>query len=75
MYQTDLAKLNGKMAERGMTKEALAEFIGVDRSTLYRRLNTNKLLVSDAHKIAECLHLSGNEAIEIFLPEQSHKCD
>ncbi len=67
MYHVDVDKLNGKIAERRTSKEALADAIGVDRSTLYRRISNGKLLVEDAHKISEALSLTKAEAIEIFL--------
>lgn len=34
-------KLKGKIVENGMTVSALAEKIGVDRATLYRKLSNN----------------------------------
>lgn len=67
MYHIDLDKLNGKIVERGTTKEAIAGEIGVDRSTFYRRLKQNKLLVGDVHKMCEVLRLTPAEAVDIFL--------
>lgn len=69
MYHVNIDKLNGKIAEKQTTKEALADGIGIDRSTFYRRLKENRLLVSDAHKICDYLRLSGQEAIDIFLAQ------
>lgn len=69
MYHVDLDKLNGKIVEQRTTKEALADDIGIDRSTLFRRLKSGKLLVSDAHKICESLHLSMEDAVGIFLAQ------
>jgi transposase-like protein len=66
MYQVDVNKLNGKIVERQTTKESIAREIGIDRSTFYRRIKQNKLLIGDAHKLCECLSLSPTEAIEIF---------
>ena len=37
MFHVDVNKLNGKIAERNTTKEAVADAIGVNRSTFYRR--------------------------------------
>lgn len=70
MYGLDINKLNGKIAERSTTKEALAEEIGIDRSTFYRRLKNGRLLIGDMHKICSVLNLTKAEAIEIFLVEQ-----
>lgn len=67
MYHVDLDKLNGKIVERGMTKEVIASAIGIDRSTFYRRLKLNKLLVGDIHKMCEVLCLTPAEAVDIFL--------
>lgn len=69
MYHVDLDKLNGKIVERRTTKEAIADEIGIDRSTFYRRLRSGKLLVGDIHKMCEYLHLSTPEAVEIFLAQ------
>lgn len=46
-------KLKGKIVENGMTVSALAEKIGVDRATLYRKLSNNgeTMLVKDANAI------------------------
>jgi DNA-binding Xre family transcriptional regulator len=67
MYNFNVNKLNGKIVEMGMTKEGLAESIGIDRSTFFRRLKNNKLLLSDAHRICEALQLTKEDAINIFL--------
>ena len=71
MYRFDLNKLNGKIVEMETTKEAIAEKIGIDKSTFYRRMNSGKLLIGDIHKICEVLCLSASEAIEIFLTKKS----
>lgn len=60
-------KFNGKLAERGFTRNRLAHKIGINSSTLYRRIKTGKLLISDVHITCEELRLSDAEAIEIFL--------
>ena len=67
MYQLNKNKLNAKIVERGMTKDGLAKDIGVERTTLYRRLKRDKLLLSDVHAICRSLQLSKEEACEIFL--------
>ena len=70
MYSIDMNKLNGKIVERETTKEAIADEIGINRSTFYRRLKNGKLLIGDMHKICEVLNLTKDEAIEIFLVKQ-----
>lgn len=67
MFCIDLDKLNRKIVERATTKEAIADEIGIDRSTFYRRLKNGKLLIGDIHKMCAVLQLSSSEAIEIFL--------
>ncbi len=67
MYHVDLDKLNGKIVERGTTKDAIAADIGIDRSTFYRRLKQNKLLIGDVHKMCVVLRLTPAEAMDIFL--------
>lgn len=47
MYHIDVNKLKGKIAERNTTKEALADAIGINRSTFYRRLKTSTLTIRD----------------------------
>lgn len=67
-------KLKGKIVENGMTVTALAEKIGVDRATLYRKLSNNgeTMLVKDANAIVSALHLTAEDALAIFLVRLSH---
>ena len=67
MYHIDVNKRKGKIAERNTTKEALADAIGINRSTFYRRLKTSTLTIRDIHGICKELSLTADEAIEIFL--------
>lgn len=67
MYHVDANELNGKIAERNTTKEAIADAIGINRSTFYRRLKTSTLTIRDIHGICDVLSLSKSEAIDIFL--------
>lgn len=69
MFRVDESKLNGKIVECGTTKDAIASEIGIDRCTFYRRIKTNKLLISDMHKICDILNLSSAEAVDIFLAQ------
>lgn len=69
MYHVDVAKLNGKIAERDTTKNALAKAVGIARSTLFRRLRSSTLRICDIHAICKFLRLSAKEAQEIFLAE------
>lgn len=54
--------------ERGMNVEALATCIGIDRSSLYRKLNdAEKITIGEAAKMKDALEMSDDEAYEIFL--------
>ena len=65
----DVAKLRGKIVEKGFTVETLATAIGIDRSTLYRKLDAiEKFTIGEARKIKEVLGLTNAEATQIFLP-------
>ena len=61
-------KLKGKMVEKGLNVTMLANELGIDRATLYRKLNNKgaTLTIREANRIAEILDLTGKEAVEIF---------
>lgn len=61
-------KLKGKMVELGINTDTLAEMIGVDRATLYRKFNNaDKFTIGEAMGIKTALSLSNQDACEIFL--------
>lgn len=63
----DVNKLKGKIVEKGMNVETVAERIGVDRSSLYRKLNNfEKITIGEANKLKEVLALSDEDANTIF---------
>ena len=64
-------KLRGAIVERRMNIDQLADAIGADRSTLYRRLNTNgeSFTIKEADSIAKVLSLTGKEAAAIFFAQ------
>ena len=64
----DMLKLKGKMVESGMNVETLAERLGVDRSSMYRKLNNfDKITIGEASRMKDLLGLTDEEAIVIFL--------
>lgn len=64
----NINKLKAKIVENGMNVETLAERIGVDRSSLYRKLNNfEKITIGEAKKISNVLELTPDEATNIFL--------
>lgn len=61
-------KLKGKIVEKEMNVETLAEAIGIDRSSLYRKLNNaEKITIGEALKMKDALKMTDDEAYEIFL--------
>lgn len=65
----NLQMLRGKMVEKGFNVERLSEEIGIDRATLYRKLNKmDKITIGEAVRIKTALCLTHEEASTIFLP-------
>ena len=63
-----LNKLKARIIEKGMSVEMLADAIGKERSTLYRKLNNfEKITIGEAAKIKTVLEMSDEDAIDIFL--------
>lgn len=61
-------KLRGKIVENGMSVEGLARAIGIDRASMYRKLNNaEKITIGEAMKIINALSMDGQTAYEIFL--------
>lgn len=71
MLVVNVNKLKGKIIERGMNISALAEIMGIDRATLYRKMSNNgeTMLVKDANSIVSALDLSVEEAVAIFFSQ------
>lgn len=60
-------KLKGKIVENGKTQQEVAELIGIDRSTFYRKMKEGgNFSVGEASKMAEIIPLDNSEAIAIF---------
>lgn len=63
----NILKLKGRMVENGFNVETLAEKIGIDRSSLYRKLNNSeKITIGEAKRIKDALDLSEDDATAIF---------
>ncbi|AAL96795.1 helix-turn-helix domain-containing protein [Clostridium perfringens] len=64
----NLNKLKLKIFENGMNVSQLAEKIGMDRSTLYRKFQKNgdNISIKEANLMVETLHLTVEEANAIF---------
>ena len=65
----NVSRLRGKIVEHGSTQESVADAIGMDRSTFYRKMKSGgaKFTIGDVHKIVAAIPLSKEEAIDIFL--------
>lgn len=61
-------KLKGKIVERGLNITKLAEAIGMDRSTFYRKMQNDgeTFTIREVNNIVKALNLTPNEAMDIF---------
>lgn len=64
-------KLKGKIVECSINIETLAESMGINRATLYRRLNGggDSLSIKEADAILKKLKLTEKEAASIFFSQ------
>jgi len=71
----NIPMLRGRMIQNGYNIVTLANRIGIDRSTLYRRIQDEGLsfTVGEIHKIIDTLQLSKEDASCIFLFNNSQK--
>lgn len=71
----DLLKTRISQSDKSITE--LATAIGVNRSTFYRKLNSNGefFTIEQARKLTEAIPLSKKDSVRIFFAHQSHKCD
>jgi DNA-binding NtrC family response regulator len=60
--------LKGKIVESGITQEAVADAIGMNRCTFYRKMKRkgNTFTVEEMNKIVQVIPLSREEAVQIF---------
>jgi len=67
----NIRKLKGKIVERQTSIEKLAEHLGIDRSTLYRKLGDGgeSLTIREVNAIVKALNLSLEEANAIFFSQ------
>ena len=69
-YMVNVQKLKGLIVEKGTTQQAVADSIGIDRSTFYRKMkNGGNFSLEEAGLIAETVPLTENEAMEIFFAD------
>lgn len=67
----NVSKLKGKIVESGMSIENLASEIGVDKATIYRKLNNNgaSFSIKEADGIVKALSLNAIDAQAIFFSQ------
>lgn len=64
----DVEKLKSTIYEKKSTPGKLASSIGIDRATLYRKLNRSESFnIGEVNKICKTLDLTKSEAVDIFL--------
>lgn len=65
----NIRKLRAKLVEKDISVIELASIIGIDKSTVYRKLNKSgeSFTVSDVEKIAKALSLTCEDINDIFL--------
>lgn len=64
----NIRKLRAKLVEKDISVIELASIIGIDKSTVYRKLNKSgeSFTVSDVEKIAKALSLTCEDINDIF---------
>ena len=63
----DTKLLRSKIEDRRTTVSEIAEKMGVDKATLYRRIaNSETFTIGEVGKITNILNLSHDEAVSIF---------
>lgn len=64
-------KLKGKIIERNMSVEKLANSMGLNKSTIYRKLSNDgeNLTVKEIDTVIETLKLSSTEVLSIFFTQ------
>lgn len=64
----NIPKLKGKIVESGKTQEVVADTIGIDRSTFYRKMRNGGegFTIGEIHRLTEAIPLTKEESIDIF---------
>lgn len=67
----NINKLRGKIIEKGLSVKELADNLDMDRSTLYRKMNSegDTMTISDAVNISRILKLNLDEVNAIFFSD------
>ena len=67
----DIQKLKGRIVEKSKNVNEVAKEIGIDKSTLYRKIKSNgaNLTIKEVTAIAKCLQLSYDDIKAIFFKD------
>lgn len=61
-------KLKGKIIEKGLSVEYVAEKMGIDKTTFYRKLREfERFTIGDVQQIKDILELNSQETCDIFV--------
>lgn len=68
---TNVDKLKGVIKEKRLTPEKVAKHIGIDKSTMYRKLSNggDEFTIKQADIISKVLGLTADEAQAIFFSQ------
>lgn len=68
----NVGKLKEKIKQSGLDMSQIAKAIGINRATLYRKMDSNgmKFTIGEIQKLIDVLGLSDEEAIEIFFDKE-----
>lgn len=67
MFGIDRDLLLFHVKKANTTYDAIANELGLDRTTWYRHLREGSMTVAEMHEVIRILHLSLEDAIKIFL--------
>lgn len=64
----NLKRLQDKIVEQNLTQDYIAQELGINKSTLYRKVKrgTNGFTISEVGQIKSILELSTEETMDIF---------
>lgn len=71
MQNININKLKGIMVEKDVSVEKLAGLIGIDKATLYRKMQNEgrTMLVKDANAIVTALGMTSDQAMAVFFAQ------
>lgn len=73
----NIDKVKGKMTELHITGEQMADELGMDPSTYYRKMKNGgaDFTVANLYTFRRVLRMDKSEAADILLPENSQLCE